>query len=937
VITISKIPQPKPIIIMAIVSVLMLSMSYAQTSEGVGSRGPLDEPINVPFGGAVVNADGIKSPGEWADSNTPMMWGPPNGTYIYLNTKEDGSHFLISLECLAPSEFKSMSLFIDPNNGSEPSGEAILLTIDEFYGGEFHWSAGDWNPVSESGWLGSFRPGFIEISIDLDKLTITPGYDKVLRISMYIMGDKWNISWPDPFDSSDPSTWAMASSSDLWDRPNNLPMLEEGTVNPSLGFTDDTFEFSVIYSDADSTAPTVKNVVIDGIDHDMTYVEDTGSGYLYDFKTRLDPGDHLYHFNFSDGYDFARFPSSGDLIGPMVYVPNNPPMMDRGSIPNGTYTLDEDQMYIEHLIDLEEFFSDDRDDGNMTFTVVYQENPDVVEARIDGRFLNVEQKVLNWHGELRFQVEAADKGILGLDVQRYQLRSLSNPFIITVRSINDPPSIVSLNGIDVLGQDTIFLSEEEGATQDVPFTIEIKTDDIDMTLDQSEELAFAVNDSSVQITKTGKKNAELSFTPTDVDIGLKYLNLTVTDKTGTHDSIDVIVKVLDTNDPPIIVSCLHLDQEYPVVGDRIRFDDGLSAIEDEEFGLRILAIDPDLAHGQEKLVYSLLTPREDVEIDPDTGELRFYPDQLDVGMVKIRVSVADRLGFSDETLIEIPVVNMNDPPIIKSSLSSTGEMTFIEGEDAYLTLDFSDSDIGYDPSEHFTVRWVSDRDGDLGIGEILKISGLSVGIHIINVTINDAMGASDSYSFQIELKKDQVVYHPDPIKGILLGGGIFATLLSAIVLVLVSFFFFSKISEKTVLDNMNRKVIYDTIKKKPGIHFMALSVGLSLVSGVLSHHLNILEKKGFIKSIQDGKYRRFYLYDEKIEFKLTLTAIQQTILFAVKQDPGISQTGISEMIGKNKMVVNYHIKILKDVGLLSVERNGRETNCFATNAAFNLL
>jgi predicted transcriptional regulator len=56
----------------------------------------------------------------------------------------------------------------------------------------------------------------------------------------------------------------------------------------------------------------------------------------------------------------------------------------------------------------------------------------------------------------------------------------------------------------------------------------------------------------------------------------------------------------------------------------------------------------------------------------------------------------------------------------------------------------------------------------------------------------------------------------------------------------------------------------------------------------------------------------------------------------VKQDPGITQSGISEKMGKNKMVINYHIKILKDVGLLAVERNGRETNCFPTIAGLNL-
>ena len=135
---------------------------------------------------------------------------------------------------------------------------------------------------------------------------------------------------------------------------------------------------------------------------------------------------------------------------------------------------------------------------------------------------------------------------------------------------------------------------------------------------------------------------------------------------------------------------------------------------------------------------------------------------------------------------------------------------------------------------------------------------------------------------------------------------------------------------------MNRKLIFEVVKTKPGVHFMALSEQLGLVIGVLSHHLNVLEKNNLIKSLQDGKYRRFYLYDEKIEYKLILTSIQQSILFIVTHDPGITQSRISEKMGKNKMVINYHIRILRDVGLLAIEKNGRETNCFPTNAALNL-
>ncbi len=153
------------------------------------------------------------------------------------------------------------------------------------------------------------------------------------------------------------------------------------------------------------------------------------------------------------------------------------------------------------------------------------------------------------------------------------------------------------------------------------------------------------------------------------------------------------------------------------------------------------------------------------------------------------------------------------------------------------------------------------------------------------------------------------------------------------ILSIISLFAYGRIQKKNVLDNLNRKKIYETIKARSGTNFSKIAEILELKQGVLSHHLNVLEKNEYIRSLQDGKYRRFYLFDEKIEFKMALTAIQQKILFIVMEEPGISQSGLSNTMGRNSMVVNYHVRILRDVGLLSIEKEGRETHCFITSIA----
>ena len=59
--------------------------------------------------------------------------------------------------------------------------------------------------------------------------------------------------------------------------------------------------------------------------------------------------------------------------------------------------------------------------------------------------------------------------------------------------------------------------------------------------------------------------------------------------------------------------------------------------------------------------------------------------------------------------------------------------------------------------------------------------------------------------------------------------------------------------------NMDRsKLILDTIEKNPGIRFREIMHALNLRNGVLSHHLDKLEKKSVIKVERTPRVARFY-------------------------------------------------------------------------------
>ena len=140
---------------------------------------------------------------------------------------------------------------------------------------------------------------------------------------------------------------------------------------------------------------------------------------------------------------------------------------------------------------------------------------------------------------------------------------------------------------------------------------------------------------------------------------------------------------------------------------------------------------------------------------------------------------------------------------------------------------------------------------------------------------------------------------------------------------------YSKIKKENLLRHAVRGRIYEYVKENPGFHYRAILNDLDLTMGVLTYHLNRLEKGEYLKSRQDGMYRRFYVTGRKTEVRFFLSDIQESIMSAIRENQGISQSKIAEGIGVTRKVVNYHVKILDQAGLIYMEDRGRETACFA--------
>jgi predicted transcriptional regulator len=162
--------------------------------------------------------------------------------------------------------------------------------------------------------------------------------------------------------------------------------------------------------------------------------------------------------------------------------------------------------------------------------------------------------------------------------------------------------------------------------------------------------------------------------------------------------------------------------------------------------------------------------------------------------------------------------------------------------------------------------------------------------------------------------------------------GLWIIIVVIIVLLLILIvFMYTKMRREQLLENKVRVDIINYISNNPGTHYRKISNELDIKFGSLTHHLNMLEQQHYIKSLQDGMYRRFYPVNTPIKTGLILSEVQESILKLIRSEPGISQVGIARELDLARKVVNYHIKILSDAGFVNVETSGRSSQLYYLN------
>ncbi len=214
---------------------------------------------------------------------------------------------------------------------------------------------------------------------------------------------------------------------------------------------------------------------------------------------------------------------------------------------------------------------------------------------------------------------------------------------------------------------------------------------------------------------------------------------------------------------------------------------------------------------------------------------------------------------------------------------------------------------------------------------------LAPGEHVLEVKAADTESSTiEKTSFEISeqgVDGGSAVPSPEPllvlIGTLITGLGLFA--LTDIGLYLMSTALlplYARITGKKVLDNYIRGKIHGYIIAHPGDHYSAIMRKLDLKNGIFAYHIKVLERENLIRSMNDGRYKRFYPAGMAIERNDELDQVQLRILNRLSMTPGLSQTELAHALDMRKQVVNVNVKAMEYAGIIRIEKDGRSTRLF---------
>ncbi len=453
---------------------------------------------------------------------------------------------------------------------------------------------------------------------------------------------------------------------------NDKPYLNNLKIEPeqSVYYTYDEITFKVKYLDQDNNIPSFVNLTIDGFDYAMIGSgSDYTTGVTYQFSilcSELDDSyyPHTFYFSANDGLEEVSMALSSPNDEFKVIEDQTPEIWD--TAPN-RLTFDEDGEIT--IMELSQVFKDVDPSDGMAYSIKMGTN---FGQKFESSRLEV---FIYQKTNLKFQLKSDEHGSdeIVLRAEETLMRGgdtykFTNTYKINI-TINSEEDLPLLEGI----------TDRQGS-QGVPIYFPIRASDPDISTD-NDELSFSTNRSDglgpddldgfkVIPDQYDTTKANISFTPSNEHVGKLYVRITVTDKDQLQDTQNMVIEILNVNDPPEIIGITKAGKTNDVMSDDSIHE--ISAIEDQWFNITVNVYDPDIAIGQNNdITFRIINFTFNNTVNLEfaggnelTAKISVLPLNSDVGINYINFSVHDGKGGSDELTLKIDVKNVNDRPKI---------------------------------------------------------------------------------------------------------------------------------------------------------------------------------------------------------------------------------------------------------------------------------
>ncbi|MCK5558970.1 MAG: putative Ig domain-containing protein, partial [Thermoplasmata archaeon] len=303
-------------------------------------------------------------------------------------------------------------------------------------------------------------------------------------------------------------------------------------------------------------------------------------------------------------------------------------------------------------------------------------------------------------------------------------------------TINDTMEIdftnFTLTVIEVNGNPIINTIDDEITYEDELYEVDYNATDIDSALiDQIWSLETNAS-SWLDIDSSGI----ISGTPTNDEVGIYWVNVSVDDGENGLDFTNFSLTVLNVNDPPVIVTA-----------------DLQTAPADTLYEVDYNATDIDSPLSQQ--IWSLNTNATWLGLDTSTGVLSGTPTEADAGWYNVNVSVDDGDGAQDwqEFVLTVTIGMKNEPPVITTTdvVSATvDELYYVD----YTAID------DYTPFDQLI--WALDTDAnwlsiETNTGTLSGTPIVSeVGQYWANVSVMDEHHAVSFHNFTLTVTKEPI-------------------------------------------------------------------------------------------------------------------------------------------------------------------------------------